>query len=431
LAARFQKIFLWLAVSLVLCAPAHAAVWSVRAQWDEAAEQQFSQWLTTRVDAEFFYEGTAWSDLAMDCADAVYALRIVFAFEQGLPFVIRDPERAGSLISQATTRFDHVPAGVPRVRAFIDWISGITSTRSLQQDTYPVTLNAQSLQPGVIYLHSGKHVVMIREVRADGVMRYLEATTPRAVRPMRDMLGLPVFVPGQAGNPKGSDGYRRFRHPQHYGLNAASLPLYGEDQYELARSVNLDLIAFQQAVQALLATQAEQGWQKVRRHLVLLCQLAWDRADAVDEAQQRLREVRAQGQRCLGPADASEHSTPQRDQQLLRVAQYVLRLLDEPVGPQHQSWPPQTLRYWYFLLHLGGRLDTAKIEAVQAQYLQWCDVARIEGGPDRPMNLTDMVRLLQAGQLASDPNASLRQRWGLEPYRPQCAGARPAHNVGR
>lgn len=387
--------------------PAMAAVWAVNARWDETAEQRYSQWVEAYFHSEFFYRDTPYELIATDCADAAYGMRMVFAFENNLPFVIRQPDDATRLISQASTRFDHLPAGQIRFRAFMNWIMSITSTATLVQDTYPVRIDREQIRPGIIYLTWRTHAMQVVALLPTGVIRYLESTAPRAIRPMRSMLGFPHQVPADPRARRHGDGFRRFRTPQDYGKPEHFLPGYGVEQFDQARELQRETLPFYEWMQARLAIEPEPVNQLARRSMFAICELAYDRASAVDEAQVLLGELRLQGRRCMNTAEIDEHSTPIRDRLLKRAFEH-LQLL-----PERPDWPGVQGRYRHFVDALTGRLTGDQLTQLRPEFLNWCDVGRIDGGPGRPMDLLELQSLLRQDQLVSDPNATITQRWGI------------------
>lgn len=413
-AARAAALVLVLLLVLAPFAPAQAAVWQARAQWDEAAERRYSEWVAERFVPTIFYEGSPYADFPTDCADAAYAMRMLFAYEAGLPFVIMDPERPGRTISQATDRFDHLPPGLPRLRAFMEWMAVNTSTATLADDTYPVRIDREQIRPGIVFLAWRRHVVQIVDVRETGVIRYLESTSPRAIRVMTSILGFPHQVPADPKARRHGDGFRRFKWPQHYGQPESSLPGHGTEQFVQALAVGREALPFHDWVRTRLARVDEQPVQRARRQLFTLCQMAWDRAGAVDEAQQALRALRTAGRRCLPPADLDAHSTPGRDGALRRAFEQTVAQADRP------EWASVQGRFRDFVDLMTGRLAADEVGRVRADLLGWCDVNRVDGGPGRPMDLAELHRLVGEGRLVSDPHAPPAQRWGLDPYAPAC-----------
>ena len=387
--------------------PVRAAVWNVTAQWDEAAEQHYSEWVEQNFHSEFFYRGTPYELIETDCADAAYGMRLVYAFENNLPFTIRQPDDPTRFITQATHRFDHLPAGVVRFRAFLNWIMSITSTATLVHDTYPVRIDRKQIRPGIIYLTWRTHAMQVVALSPTGVIRYLESTAPRAIRPMRAMFGFPHQVPADPRARRHGDGFRRFKTPQDYGRPERLLPGYGIEQFEQAIALQRETLPFHAWLQSQLATEPEPARQLARRSLFALCELAYDRASAVDEAQELLAELRLRGRRCMNANEADEHSTPIRDRLLKRAFEHLQQV------PERPDWPAAQGRFRNFVDALTGRLTNEQLQLLRPELLEWCDVGKIDGGPGRPMDLLELQTLLREDRLIADPNAPIAQRWGI------------------
>jgi hypothetical protein len=399
-------------------APASAAVWAVTAQWDDDAERRYSEWVERSFVPTLFYQDSPYAEFATDCADAAYAMRMIFAFENGLPFMIADPERPGRTLSQATSRFDHLRPGLPRFRGFLEWMAAHTSTATLADDTYAISIDREQIRPGVVFLAWRRHVVQVVEVRPTGLIRYLESTTPRTIRVMTSIVGFPHQVPADPKARRHGDGFRRFKWPEHYGRADAGLPGFGTEQFERAEALGREALPFHDWLRQRLALTDEAPTQRVRRQLFTLCQMAWDRATVVDEAQQALRAMRRAGRRCMGPADVDDYSTPGRDDALRRAFE---RTVANSASPE---WAQVDGRFRDFVELMLGRLPEADTARVRPDLMKWCDVNRVDGGPGRSMDLADLFAISRDGRLVSDPHAPPVQRWGLAAHTPSCPAPR-------
>jgi hypothetical protein len=408
---RWQGTEVWLAwcgMALAMWAifvpnAANAAVWATRSEWDEASEKRYAEWVEEHFDAHFFYEGTHYSDMPTDCADAAYGMRMAFAYEQGLPFAI---EHEGSLITQNTRKFDALPAGLPRLRAFMNWVMENTSTRTLVRDTYPVRIDREQIRPGVIYLSAGVHAMQIVQVRDYGVIRYLESTAPRAIRPMRSILGFPHQVPADPRASANSDGFRRFKTPADYAARRpADLPGYSLEQFAKARELQRETLPFYEWVQSRLALEPEPVASLAHRSMFSICAMAYDRANAVEEALVLQALARQQGRR-LSAQEIDEHSTPSRDRLLLRAMEHLKTLV------VRADWPGLSTKYRGFVELMVGRLPETQQEFVRADLKSWCDLSKVDGGPVQTLDLQQLFGLLQEGRLSSSPLVSRARRWG-------------------
>jgi hypothetical protein len=397
---------------------AQAAVWPIRAQWDSTTEQAYSSWVQKNFHSEFFFANTPYAEIETDCADAAYGMRMVFAFEHGLPFTIRDPRNARQLISEQTSRFDRYPEGLPRFLAFMDWIMSITSTATLVNDTYPIKIDREQIRPGIIYLTWHTHAMQVVRVRDTGVIRYLASTTPRANRPMRSTIGYPLYVPGDPKARRYGDGFRRFKQPADYGRPDDLLEGYSIEQFQQAEAMNRELLPYYEWVQQRLALVSEPTWINVRRAMISVCEMAWDRGNAVAEAQKLLIRNRQRGRACMSAAEYEEHSTPGRDRQLWRAFEHLEKISSAPRELN------EGMLFRDYADHIFSRLAEVQARELDKGLLEWCDIGSVDGGPGRAMNITELYGQLKSGRLQADPHANPRQRWGLESFTPRCRAGR-------
>jgi hypothetical protein len=397
---------------------AQAAVWPVHAQWGPAMEQAYSAWVQRNFNAEFFFSNTPYAGTETDCADAAYGMRMVFAYENGLPFAIRDPSNSRRVISEQTVRFNRYPEGLPRFLAFMDWIMSITSTATLVNDTYPVKIDREQIRPGIIYLTWHTHAMQVVRVRDTGVIHYLASTTPRANRPMRSTIGYPLYVPGDPKARRYGDGFRRFKQPGDYGRPDDTLEGYGIEQFQQSALLGREFLPYYEWVHQRLALVAEPSWINVRRALIAVCEMAWDRGNAIAEAQNLLAQMRRQGRSCMNAGEYEEHSTPGRDRQLLRAFEHLEKISSEP----RESTEGALFRD--YADHIFGRVPDAQAPELARRLLAWCDIGTVDGGPGRAMGLTELYAQAKKGSLPADPHASPPQRWGLESFTPRCRMSR-------
>ena len=168
---------LLLSITLLTGVSTQAAVWSEVNQWSPAFEARFNEWVLTEWRADFFSRKTLpngqsnpYYGMRMDCADTVYSMRIVFAYENRLPFVIQDPTASGKTISNKMSRWDG-QSEINRLRNFLWYMYGVVSTRSLPNDTYPIAINRDSVRPGSLMLTTKKnhHSWTVKEILPIGV----------------------------------------------------------------------------------------------------------------------------------------------------------------------------------------------------------------------------------------------------------------------
>lgn len=405
-----------LACSLAL--PLHAAVWENTAQWDHDWELRFSDWIRERFGSDFFTRGR-YAGIPHDCADSAYFARLAFAYEHGLPFVIRDPAWQGEhsqrgasftqlvaehgsdspyavvrpFISNDMDDFDHVQPPA-RLRAFIDFVGAVVWTRSLVDDTYPVRVDREWFRPGVVAvlprrqlfdkpnpffdsaadIQSAGHAQIVTDIDEQGVIHYLKSTMPARIQGLRPTT-LNSFNPAPEGG-----SFRYWKQPQHYAQSEHELPGYGTEQFQVDGS-------FEDAVQPLLAQRRESRDARLTRLGAELCDQLQQRAPLVLQA---WRHKLAIGEiHCMTYEEYDIHSTPLRD---AKIRATVERLLQAAGGE--------------------GALD----EIVQRLSAQ---CPPIEYLPGLNLDAGEALRAMHDGSASSDPNQPPAVRWGLQAARRQ------------
>jgi len=164
-------------------------VWPIRARWSMEWEERFSNWIQTSVDANFL----ARHNIAVDCADAPYALRWIFARMHGLPQGAHNVD--GAVFGNWNTRFADLPtsdvwAGDQRFRAALEYVlDKYVQGRSIPYDAYPIALmpEAAALRPGTVVADK-THVRIIHRIDPGAYrpIRHLSATVPSKVRALAD-----------------------------------------------------------------------------------------------------------------------------------------------------------------------------------------------------------------------------------------------------
>ena len=390
---------------------AGAAVWKAKHKWDDSWDLKYSQWMEENWKTDFFMnpERPAFYKLKHDCGDAPYFSRIAFAWEHKLPFAIHDPLRKGKRLTQATRKFDHIKDPVKRLRAFMDFIAGRVSTRSLPADTYPIAL--KTLRPGDIYVSPGNHVYQIVGIDDTGVPTVLSSTTPRKVRYLLYFRGFPMFVPSDA---KGqTDGYRRFRRPQDLDKPFNKLPDYSSEQYKVAKAAGYRFDRFSNALKQLLGKRPETSQEQIRRMVNEMCNLVRERKDYVDEGFAYLQKIRAKGRRCMNKQEYYHYSTVSRDQ---RLGAFFNQNRREMNHLAMRGADPDAMRL------LRAVFQPEEPPAAMSQRLRRiCSIP--SEVPDYPLlDLRDVWLAIWTGKLVSDPNAPLEHRWGIakEEWEPSC-----------
>ncbi len=290
-----------------------ANVWESNHSWDDSWLEKYQEWIISDdFQKDFFTRPGPWQGLFLDCADAMYALRIIFSYNNKLPFKI------SSGLSNNTTSFDSYPSGVKRVRAFIDHISRATSASSLAtSDTYPVAI--KDIKAGDVYVtswgignHQVRHSHMIKEVNPFGYFKLLFATTPPQNRNLVEIEGMPLT--SFTGAPW---GFKRFKLPQHY--SGERIYDSSNEQYEALKEVGPAGIF--DYIQKEIEQMIEGVGNRIGRQFRNICDMLNSRIEIVNEAQEYLKKI---GNRCMNATEFDMYSTNIRD---LRIKNAISMLV--------------------------------------------------------------------------------------------------------
>lgn len=241
-----ERLLIFIFVICSFASSVKAEVWQANQTWNEYWENEYERWVEKNLTTQIFKDGkTLLSGLPTDCADAIYAIRILFAYEHSLPFVINAPSVLSSQMKtfgNGTSMFDSIPDEKRRVRAFINYIGDEVGARNLQKDTFPVKI--KEINSGTIYivewqlLGMGKynqHSYIIKGFDPDHELIYYYSDAPRKVRTLEVNVKYPRFEFAYAPY-----GYRRWKHPEHLLIPEKEIPSeagYSREQYDLLARV--------------------------------------------------------------------------------------------------------------------------------------------------------------------------------------------------
>ncbi len=390
--------------------PSLAMVWKSENFWDDVWEKRYQHWVKNNWTEEFFMDEKKpiYYMFSHDCADAVYAMRLVFSYEYKLPFVIHNPSKRGKTISNGKTSWDKLPEE-QRVRKFMDYVADMTSTRSLENDTYPIALD--DIKPGDVYVAPDVHSYQIVNITDAGIAEVMSSTTPKAPRFLDRIPSFPFYVPEDAKR-KG-DGYRRFIQPQNIRKAIKKQPKYNEEQFEIAEAVNYDYVKFTDIISSALGKRTEEPDEKTLRLLIAMCMYANDRSIYVYDALWHLQQIRKKGRKCMTRNEYDNYSTPSRDRRLTAFFVAVKNHFEKNNKYKHWTQPQR----WAKTLFTIEEPSPTEIKDLNS----FCKV-QMSLGEEYFIPLRELRQNLFAGKVISDPHAPLEYRWGaqLSPYKPQC-----------
>lgn len=389
---------------------ASAMVWKSENTWSDVWEKRYQHWVKNNWTEEFFMDEKKpiYYKFSHDCADAVYAMRLVFSYEHKLPFVVHDPTRPGRTISNGKTSWDKYPEPI-RVRKFMDYVADMTSTKSLRHDTYPIALD--DIKPGDVYVAPGVHSYQIVNITETGIAEVMSSTTPKAPRYLDRIASFPFYVPEDTK--RHSDGYRRFIQPQNIRKSIQSQPGYDIEQFAIAKSLDNNYVRFTDIISSALGKRKELPDEKTLRLLIALCMTANDRSVYVYDALWHLQKIRKSGRRCMTRSEYDSYSTPSRDRRLQSFFNAVKNHYER--NNKYKQWTqPQRWAKTLFSANQPRPAETKELN-------DFC-LVQMSLGEKYFIPLRELRQNLAAGKLISDPNAPLEYRWGVQtsPYKPSC-----------
>lgn len=390
-----KKIFVLFILMLTI--QVSAEVWKTRFKWNEYFEQDYSNWVRQNWRQTIFTEeNSLYHGLETDCADATYAMRALYSYMHGLPFVVHTAD--GKLLKEESDRFDHIMERQDRFRAFMSHVFKVTDTRTLVLDTYPIAINRDSLRPGVVYVSPGVHSYQIIDLNEYGIITTLSSTSPVAVRVLFRNVGFPFYIPSKFKNY--ADGFRAFRWPSEMNEPVASLRRTSFEQFELAEIAQEDYFDFIEKIIFRLKRVDEPLESVIDRSYENLCYFARERGVLV---------IRSYGERlknneqCFDRETWQEYSTVHRDK---RLESYFLAFRSLRYDQRWQELPMKA---------------KAKLLSVFVSNVSFKGCVVETSMPEKSLlSMYEVWNLVNDGKLISDPNASILQRWGLKPYEPIC-----------
>lgn len=362
-----------------------AAVWTAENNWDGANEKAYSDFVTNDYSTDTFTNpASLFTGLRTDCADAMYAARIIFAAKNKLPFKIKDPTTSGGFITNTMGRWDSL-AETERLREFIKYVGDLASTGTLDDDTYPVAISKESFTPGIIYLDPGHHVEMVKSIAENGFVQFIASTSPKMVRDLFSHSN-PTHAPLTT-----LGGFRKWRNPDQYSVPAASLPAYGLDQFQLAGwkagvfKTRKLIFQWHEAIRKILRERPPTFDERTDVIVESLCHLFTARISTVKYSWQLIHD---RGGKCLLGSELDDHSTTMRD---WRIKENFGQLYDLYAWNQRETGLGQ-----------GNLFDAqSKLESCQIEY--W---------PEHSATAWDLLERMRAGLVESNANYSPAVRWG-------------------
>jgi len=392
-------IFLILSSTIV-----QSAVWETENDyWNGNWELKYQQWVSKNWKPDFFMSPAKpeYNRIPHDCADSIYLMRAVFAYENKLPFKIHYLNKKNKYITNLMTNWDKYPED-QRFRQFALFLNDRVGTRSFAKDSYPIALS--QIKAGDLYVEPGTHSYGITGITDTGVTAIMSSTTPASPKYMIQLYSFPFFIPH---DPVGmSDGYRRFKWPRNIAKPAQQQPGYSNEQYQIAQKVGLNYIPFTDIIAQKLQRRKEPLEEKTMRLMHSLCAFAKERVNYVNDGLAYVNRLRSQGKRqCMNAKEYDYYSTPSRDKRLFRFFTEVEKIAYQGGELTEDQVNAQVLARTIFHPELPDGLINELDE--------FCGLAIYPGDNKKHINLRQLWDTLKLGKVSSDPHAPFDNRWGL------------------
>lgn len=400
-------------IFIVLSSIVQAQVWTARNLWNSDWEAKYSEWVEQEVSKTIFTckgirgcQPSPYDGISADCADATYALRLIFAYENSLPFSAKNPlaSARSSLqrFSQSMTRFNHLPAGPQRVVAFANYLGLSLGTETLAaNDSYPLKLT--QISSGHFYMYKLKkngqfirHSYNIKGIDSKGNMNLIYATQASKVA------GAPLYerVKRLYNYPRvyqwGFRGYLISEEESEQSLFNYKLSMESSEQFELAGRLSEE--AFFDLIKEGLSTETESVSEVIQSRLKELCDQVRERVDIVAKAQVFLAQSNG---RCMDYEKYDTHSTPSRDGRLKTMIESFQAYWEKQSGSA--SIEATQLELMEALFNKDA--SASSTSALKA----FCPISY---RATETVHLGEVVQRVKKGLLSSHPNDSLALRWG-------------------
>lgn len=444
-----------------------ASVWQTEKNWSLEEEDKYTTWVENNWHQNIFDDHSSpYYGFITDCADAGYTMRMIYAYENKLPFEIYS-RRLKRVLKNTISKYDRNPDGHldsllynldPSVirRAKSNWqsfdhekkvlflfqrlINTVTSTWSLPQDTVAVKLGKGNIKAGQIILQRRYHTYTITGVDSYGNINLINSTTPPKVRNMAKATGYkaqPRYLyeegalafrwPNEAK--KASHRIRRNSSQQYREWNkimkkiledrgqyngASSIPKKNSDYLAMAHEEFKELIKYGNASFSGLSEQEEGFNRKINRKISELCEYTRERVNVVNDSLILQADL---GGSCMNAAQYDNHSTPSRDSKIMKMYDDIINDYNNATSADMRTFDYTTNKRKLLALVEAKRYSLGSGGTTNFNRYNICSINYGESRYDSIQLDVFMSKLLE-GNIMYDPNSSRDERWGAAEYRP-------------
>lgn len=386
-----------------------ALVWNDTREWNIELEEEFSRWMQSGAVRENMFTDpqSKYYGINTDCADTVYALRAIFAYEHSLPFAITNPSGSrdpNKTLNNRQNKWDYKGDEVKRLIAMIEEIGDSVGTENLAYyDTFPTSI--KTVKPGTLFMYKIRarfgnfirHAYNIKNINAVGTFDVIYSTQankdkrlPLIRRKEREFENLP-------SNPW---GFKKFKWPHLLNADLSSFPAElgaSTEQYDLASSLGEN--EFFKMVRKTLASSQESPGERLNRSFNAVCTEAKARIEYVNQGLEHLNAI---GSRCMNYEEFDAYSTPARDEALKGLFERYQTSFEEFIrSGEINSANPSIVNYSQFIFNATGSYAQELTDACPIAYR-----------PSVTIHLGELRKRILEDKLSSHPNDSIEIRWG-------------------
>lgn len=388
-----------------------ASIWEDKNSWSEQYEEEFSHWINSnKVHENIFRDkNSPYYGINTDCADTTYALRAIFAFENKLPFAIKDPtgdrNGRGSLFNNKSKNWDKYGDENKKLIKMINDLGESVGTENLAYfDSYPTTI--KKIHPGSFFMYKLKanhgqfirHSYNIKGINPVGTFDAIYSTQANKAKTLPLIRRKEIEF---SHAPAKSWGFKRMRWPDQIGKDLEKLPSEmgaSLEQYELAQK--LGEIEFFKLIKKTLAKSNETPTEKLERLLKSACTEAQARVDYVNQGIQHLKET---NNKCMDYEQFDAYSTPARDKNLKELFEKLKLAFEDVKKVESNTFTGSDTSY-----NLVAQIFEENFNG-QEELLSFCPISYKK---DSSINLKNLYLRIENNQLSSHPNDTLEIRWG-------------------
>lgn len=405
-----MKKLILIFLHFTLCFSTYSKVWESSASWNEETSRDFSKWVSSdEYNTGIFSDPSSkWYGIRTDCADALIAAQVIYAFQTKREFKLKLSNNSTSFISSNIEKFDHIADPAKRVISFIHYLGESIGTEGLARyNSYPIDI--KEIRPGDFYIARWmtngsyvRHASLIKEILPTGHLVLYSSTTPVKVRELEIREGMPLHV--ISGQPWG------FKRLQPFIDESTSLEGYSNRQYSLLTEHGSD--HFFPRVTDILKVEEDTLEGNLRRRVKNLCSQLQLRKREVNSTQVYLSQI---NHRCMNYSEYDEHSTPSRDKSLLNGIKRLLYGWKKIRNSSHVNNLSTELTNG-----LDSLLRKNQTEQAREDLQGLCQIQLNLMGTTSSYDLKNFFDLSLKGRISSHPNDSLEKRWGAPGQNTHC-----------